>query len=76
MQNVLHELESHLLRGAAECALVLGVSSSNYSAMKTGARPLPRYVAYHVEALIALPLDVMHGIVKKRLRRKRGSRGK
>jgi hypothetical protein len=63
----MHRLEDHLLRGAIECARVLGVSYSNYAAMKAGTRATPLYVAYHVEALIALPLDTMHDIVKKRL---------
>lgn len=71
MQTPLHRLEEHLLRGAVECATVLGVSYSNYAAMKAGSRPMPRYVAYHAEALIALPLDVMHGLVKKRLAKKK-----
>jgi len=70
MRTSLHQLEEHLLRGAVECAAVLGLSYSNYAAMKAGSRPMPRYVAFHVEALVALPLDVMHGLVKKRLAKK------
>jgi hypothetical protein len=73
MQTPLHRLEEHLLRGAIECAAVLGISYSNYAAMKAKSRPTPPYVSYHVEALIALPLDVMHGLVRKRLS-KRGKR--
>jgi hypothetical protein len=67
MQTALTQLEEHLLRGARECATVLGLSYSNYAAMKAGTRPTPRYVTYHVEALVALPLDAMHNLVKKRL---------
>jgi hypothetical protein len=67
MQNPLKRLEEHLLRGAGECATVLGLSYSNYSAMKAGSRPVPRYVAYHVETFVALPPDAMHGLVRKRL---------
>jgi hypothetical protein len=70
MQKPLQRLEEHLLRGAGECAAVLGLSYSNYAAMKAGSRPVPLYVSYHVEALIALPLDVMHGLVRKRLMKK------
>lgn len=70
MQKALERLEDHLLRGASECAAVLGQSYSNYAAMKAGSRPTPLYVSYHVEALMALPLDVMHGLVKKRLTKK------
>lgn len=67
MQTPLQHLEEHLLRGARECAAVLGLSSSYYAAMKAGTRPTPRYVAYHVEALVALPPEAMHHLVKKRL---------
>jgi hypothetical protein len=74
MQSPLHKLEDHLLRGAVDCAAILGVSYSNYAAMKAGSRTTPRYVAFHIEALVALPLDVMHGIVKKRLAPKKTKR--
>lgn len=75
MQKPLKCLEEHLLRGAGDCAAVLGLSYSNYAAMKAGSRDTPRYVAYHVEAFIALPPDVMHALVKKRLRvQKKGKR--
>jgi hypothetical protein len=70
MQNPLERLEEHLLRGANECAAVLGMSYSNYSAMKAGTRPTPRYVAYHVETLVALPPDAMLDLVRKRLRKR------
>lgn len=70
MQKVLERLEEHLLRGAGECAAVLGISYSNYAAIKAGTRPTPRYVTYHVETLVALPLDVMHELVRKRLPKK------
>lgn len=70
MQTALEHLEEHLLRGASECAAVLGVSYSNYAAMKAGTRATPRYVTYHVETLVALPLDAMHELVKKRLKKK------
>ena len=69
MQTPFKRLEEHLLRGAGDCAKVLGVSDSNYAAMKSGTRATPRYVAYHVETLVALPLEVMHELVKKRLRK-------
>ena len=69
MPTALERLEEHLLRGASECAAVLGVSYSNYAAMKAGTRPTPRYVSYHVETLVALPLDVMHSLVRKRLKK-------
>jgi len=70
MQNPLECLEEHLLRGATECATVLGISYSHYAAMKAGTRPTPRYVTYHVEALVALPLDGMHLLVRERLQKK------
>ena len=73
MQTALERFEEHLLRGASDCAAVLGLSYSSYAGMKSGRRPIPRYVSYHVEALVALPLDKMHSIVKERLL-KRGPR--
>lgn len=70
MQNILHRLEAHLMRGAKETALVLGVAYSTYAAFKAGTRPVPRYVAGHAEVLIVLPLDRLHEIVRSRLGRK------
>lgn len=67
MQTALRQLEEHLLRSARECATVLGLSYSYYAAMKAGTRRMPTHVVYHVEALVSLPLDAMHSLVKKRL---------
>jgi hypothetical protein len=55
------------LRRAPETARVLGVSYSNYAAMKSGARRVPVYVAYHAEALMALPAATLNELVRKRL---------
>jgi hypothetical protein len=65
----MHQLENHLLRGPTECAAVLGIGYSTYAGYKSGTRPIPKSVALHVEVLLALPLDAMHTVVKKRLRR-------
>ena len=67
MRTPLHDLEQYLLRRAPETARVLGVSYSNYAAMKSGARRVPVYVAYHAEALMALPADALNELVRTRL---------
>jgi hypothetical protein len=67
MSNPLHDLEHYLLRRAPETARVLGVSYSNYAAMKSGARRVPAYVALHAEALMALPAATLNELVRKRL---------
>lgn len=69
MRNQLQALEQHLLRGAGDCAAVLGVSYSNYAAMKSGGRPVPRYISYHVDVLLIMPLDGLHRVVKSRLKK-------
>lgn len=67
MRTLLHDLENHLLRGPSESARVLGVSYSNYAAMKAGSRPLPAYVAFHAEALMVLDAAALNALVRKRL---------
>jgi hypothetical protein len=67
MQTVLHQLEDHLLRGPKETARVLGVSYSNYAAMKSGTRPVPTYVSYHAQALMTLHADQLNSVVRIRL---------
>lgn len=67
MQSPLSDLEHYLLRGAFDTARILGVSYSNYAAMKAGKRVLPAYVAGHVEALMALPAAELNEIIRKRL---------
>lgn len=67
MQSILSDLEHHLLRGAFDTARILGVSYSNYAAMKAGKRALPAYICGHVEALMALPAAELNDIVRKRL---------
>lgn len=67
MRTPLHDLEEYLLRGAVETARVLGVSYSNYAAMKSGVRPVPRYVALHVDALMRLEAGELNDLVRDRL---------
>lgn len=67
MRTPLHELESHLLRGAVETARVLGVSYSNYAAMKAGTRQIPAYIRGHVEALMALDDSHLNALIRRRL---------
>jgi len=67
MQSILSDLEHHLLRGAVDTARILGVSYSNYAAMKTGSRPVPAYISGHVEALMVLPAAELNEIIRKRL---------
>lgn len=67
MRTSLHELEHHLLRGPVDTARVLGVSYSNYAAMKAGTRRVPVYVRFHAEALMRLPAAELNELVRKRL---------
>lgn len=55
------------MRGAVDTARILGVSYSNYAAMKTGSRPVPAYISGHVEALMVLPAAELNEIIRKRL---------
>lgn len=67
MRTVLHALEQHLLRGPVEVARILGVSYSNYAAMKAGSRGVPTYVQFHAEALMTMPDEELNNLVRARL---------
>jgi hypothetical protein len=68
MDNLLHQLESFLLRKSRECALILGLGYTSYLAMKHGHRPIPRYVENHVRTLLALDAEHVNKVVRERLR--------
>jgi hypothetical protein len=68
MDNLLHQLESFLLRKSRECALILGLGYTSYLAMKGGHRPIPRYVENHVRTLLALDAEHVNRVVRERLR--------
>lgn len=72
MQTVLHALEDHLLRSSVQCAIVLGLSFSHYCSLKSGARPVPRYLRYHVEALMAMPESALIPLIRQRLASAKG----
>lgn len=67
MQNILTDLERHLLRGSRETARVLGTSYSNYVAMRAGQRRIPAYIDGHARAIMALPAETLNAIVRSRL---------
>lgn len=68
MDNLICQLESFLLRNGRECALILGLGYTSYSAMKHDKRPIPRYVENHVRTLLALDAEHVNKIVRERLR--------
>lgn len=68
MQTILHRLETFLLRGPKDACRVLGVSYSNYMAMKSAnGRPIPTYVKLHAETILALQADQLQKILRERL---------
>lgn len=67
MQNILHDLERHLLRDARETARILGASYSNYLSMKNGHRKIPNYVDLHARAILAMPAEALNALVRERL---------
>lgn len=53
--------------GPGDTARVLGVSYSNYAAMKNGSRPIPPYVVNHVETIMLLPAGPLTKMLRRRL---------
>lgn len=66
MDNVIHRLEQHLLRGPSECAKLLGVVNSTYFSYRAGGK-IPASVELHADLLTRIPGDLLLQIERERL---------
>ncbi len=64
---LLLSLERRAGLGSYDTAKLLGLSSAGYLHMRSGRRPIRKYMHYHVEALMRLPSDDLKALVKARV---------
>lgn len=67
MTDELLKLERELYLKPRAAARVLGIAYSTYMGYREGVRPLPQYVRYHAQAIMALPEAVRSEIVEVRI---------
>lgn len=65
MNETLIRFEQHTRLGPVATARLLGYSYSTYAQYRSGLRPLQRYAARHVEAVMLLPRRTLDRLIKE-----------